>query len=165
MKKNIAELPVTFIEKSNRYTNSAMFAYSKNLTLLSYCPPKAKKKIVVMLSTMYPEGDKPNSTVLPEIIDFYNRTKIGLDTFDQLVHRYTTARKSRRWPLRIFYNLLDFVVGINLVVLCKGSNTSGQELIPNRRSFLKNLSTDLVTPLMREWLEIQTLLKELRDVI
>ena len=165
IKKNKAEVPELLIQVKDRLKNSAMFAYSKYLTLLSYCPPKSKqKKIVLLLSTMHPEGDKPNSTVLPEIVDFYNRTKGGVDTFDQLVHRYTVARKSRRWPLRVFYNLLD-IVGINSNILCKGSKAPERELMPNRRAFLKKLGRDLVTPLMRERLKIRSLPSELRQII
>lgn len=165
IKKNKAEIPESFIQVRGRQVNSGMFAYSEYFTLLSYCPPKSKqKKVVLLLSTMHPEGDKPNSVVLPEIIDFYNRTKGGVDTFDQLAHRYTVARKTRRWPLRIFYNLLD-IVGINSNVLHKGSQAPEKESIPNRRSFLKNLARDLVTPLMRERLEIRSLPVELRVII
>lgn len=165
IKKNKPEVPESFIQVRDRQKNSAMFAYSEFLTLLSYCPASSKqKKTVLLLSTMHPEGDKPNSTVLPEIVDFYNRTKGGVDTFDQLAHRYTVARKSRRWPLRMFYNLLD-IVGINSNILHKGSNTPEKEFMPNRRSFLKKLAQDLVTPLMRERLEIRSLPLELRVVI
>ena len=43
----------------------------------------------------------------PEIINFYNSTKADVDTLDQLVRFYTVQRKTRRWPLTIFFNVLD----------------------------------------------------------
>lgn len=77
-----------------RHINFAVFCYSAELTLLSYCPPKTKKKIVRMFSTVHGKGDEPNTTKLPEIIKFYNSTK-GVDTLDQMCHNtYSTGRKT-----------------------------------------------------------------------
>jgi len=40
------------------------------------------------------------------IVD-YNETKGAVDTLDQLVGIYTCKRKTSRWPMIVFYNLLD----------------------------------------------------------
>lgn len=45
LKKNKAEIPPTFLELRGREKNTAMFAFSGVQTLLSYCPPKHKKKV------------------------------------------------------------------------------------------------------------------------
>lgn len=138
LRQNKKEIPPSFLDLKDRQANSAMFCYSNTLTLLSYCPPKTKKKIVVMLSTMHENGDQPNSTNLPEIIQFYNSTKGGVDTLDQLCHTYSTGRKTRRWPLCLFYNLLD-IVGYNSMVLLRGSCAPNKEKLENRRSHLKKI--------------------------
>lgn len=39
--------------------------------------------------------------------NYYNKTKIGVDTMDQMLTRYTTHRRTNRWPLAFFYNILD----------------------------------------------------------
>ncbi|KAK0050592.1 piggyBac transposable element-derived protein 4 [Biomphalaria pfeifferi] len=52
-----------------------MFAFSGVLTLLSYCPPKPKKKIVMLLSTMHRRGDTTETVRLPDMVQFYNETK------------------------------------------------------------------------------------------
>ncbi|CAH2103893.1 unnamed protein product [Euphydryas editha] len=79
------------------------------LTLLSYCSQESVKKKVLMLSTMHDSLDEDNESFLPEIIAFYNKTKCGVDVFDQLSKKYSTSRKTRRWPLCIFYSLLNTV--------------------------------------------------------
>lgn len=117
-----------------------------------------------MLSTMHEKGDEPNSTELPEIIQFYNSTKGGVDTLDQLCHTYSTNRRTRRWPLCLFYNLLN-IVGYNSMILLRGSNEPEKEILTNRRSYLKKLALDLVKPQMQHRLETPTLGRELRQTI
>lgn len=142
-----------------------MFAYSHQLTLLSYCPAKKNKKIVLMLSTMHEKGDEANENKnLPDIIQFYNETKGGVDTMDQLCHTYSCSRKTRRWPLCLFYNLLN-IIGINGMILLKGSNTREKEIIINRRLFLKELAMALVRPHMMSRLNTPTLPRHLRETI
>ncbi|KAJ8933271.1 hypothetical protein NQ314_014099, partial [Rhamnusium bicolor] len=109
-------------------------------------------------------GDEPYTTKLPEIKKFCNSTKGGVDTLDQLYHTYSTGRKTRRWPLCLFYNLLN-IVGYNSLVLLRGSDAPDKEIISNRRAYLKKLSLDLVKPHMESRLEIPTLRRELRQTI
>ena len=54
------------------------FCFSSELTLLSY--QQKSNKNVLVLSTMH-SGKNFNETK-PEIINFYNSTKGGVDTFD-----------------------------------------------------------------------------------
>lgn len=39
----------------------------------------------------------------PDIITFYNSTKSGVDTVDELKENYSMARISNRWSLRVFF--------------------------------------------------------------
>ncbi|KAJ8876655.1 hypothetical protein PR048_021102 [Dryococelus australis] len=112
MKSNKSEISPLFKGIRGRKRNSAMFAFSGEETLLSYCPPKKKKKIVAMLSTMHDRKDEDKTVRIPEIIEFYNATKGDVDCFDKLCHTYSVSRKTRRWPLCIFYGLQN-AVGIN----------------------------------------------------
>lgn len=165
MKINKPEIPQSFRETSGRSKNTAMFAFSKELTLLSYCPPKSKtKKIVTLLSTMHDTADTNSIVTLPEMIEFYNSTKGGVDTFDQLCHRYSVSRRTRRWPLCIFYGILN-LVGINTAVLLNGSCSKNKEVYTNRRLYLKNLALSLMKPHMAERLRWPTLPTYLRETI
>ena len=43
----------------------------------------------------------------PHMIMYYNKYKTGVDTMDQMVSRYTCHRRTQRWPLAMFFNILD----------------------------------------------------------
>lgn len=98
---------------------------------------------------MHEKGDEPSSVYLPEITEFYNSTKGGVHTLDQLCHNYCGS-KTRRWPLCLFYTLLN-IVDINSIILLRGS--ADKEIISNRRSYLKKLAFDLLRPHMLYRLE------------
>ena len=42
---------------------------------------------------------------VPETIASYNKTKYGVD---QMARKYSVKARSFRWPLQIFFNILDF---------------------------------------------------------
>lgn len=165
MRVNKAELPLSFTNKKDRKRNTAMFAFSEDLVLLSYCPPKSKtKKIVILLSSMHDVADEDKTVQLPEIIQFYNSTKGGVDSIDKLCHQYSVSRKTRRWPLCMLYGLLN-IVGVNTLVLLNGSEAKDKERVSNRRLYLKKLALSLMQPYMRERLTWPTLPVYLRENI
>ncbi|KAJ8930420.1 hypothetical protein NQ314_016746 [Rhamnusium bicolor] len=123
-----------------------------------------KKKKLLLCSRLCTKDVEPYTTKLSEIIKFYNSTKGDVDTLDQLCHTYSTGRKARRWPLRLFYNLLN-IVGYNSLVLLRGSDAPDKEIITNRRAYLKKLALDLVKPHIESRLEIPSLRRELRQTI
>ena len=83
----------------------------------------------------------------PEIVEFYNKTKAAYDALDQKVRHYTTYRKMYRWPLAVFYNILD-ISAYNAYVLLKirppaqGIDNSP----PARFKFLCSLGEQLLKP-------------------
>ncbi|XP_040565532.1 uncharacterized protein [Lepeophtheirus salmonis] len=76
---------------------------------------------------------------LPESIQYYNETKYGVDILDQMARLYSTKMSSRRLPLQVFYNILDFA-GINAVILY--IEVTGKKI--TRRQLLNNLITELI---------------------
>lgn len=96
-------LPASFCGNS-RIIGSEFIFHDNNYTIVRYTEKPGKS--VTLLSSMHRskcimENNKPS------IIDFYNETKAGVDTLDQLIRYYTVRRKTRRWPLVLFYNILD----------------------------------------------------------
>ncbi|GFS04827.1 PiggyBac transposable element-derived protein 4 [Elysia marginata] len=82
------------------------FAFRENATLVSY--QSNNKKNVIPLSNQHTISaivDGPKTK--PEIIEFYNKTKSGVDLFHLKCHALTTKGKTRRWPMVYFYNVLD----------------------------------------------------------
>ena len=67
-----------------------------------------KKKKVMLLSSHHGrakiEGGQKKK---PEIVQFYNETKSGVDVLDSMVRMYSTKATTRRWPVAMFYDLLD----------------------------------------------------------
>ena len=64
--------------------------------ILKYTDPNSEETVTMHSTKTINEERKKK----PEIIDFYNSTKGGVDTFDQKAHFYTISRKPQRWPLR-----------------------------------------------------------------
>lgn len=163
LRKNKADIPPEFLKKKDSVPSSD-FVYDKNMTMVSFSPKKPK--IVVLLSTFHTNGQIDEETNKPEIVLFYNSTKGGVDTYDQLCHSKTVARKTRRWPLRVFYGMLDGA-GINSYVIL---NANKEKLNPNskripRRQFLQKLAMQLVIPHLKNRLKVPTLSRYLRLLI
>ena len=71
------------------------------------CYPQ-KGNVVTIKSTMHLSKRKEvRSKTKPKVIMYYNSTKGGLNTMDQLVRGYSTKRMTRRWPMAIFYYMVD----------------------------------------------------------
>lgn len=155
LRKNKREIPPTFL--TNKVPGRSLFGFDNNKTLVSYSP-KANK-VVILLSSMHFDNAVDQETGKPEIILDYNRTKGGTDTFDQLCHTYSVSRKTRRWPLRFFFGILD-QCGVNAKVLFSLGTTN-----QSRRKFLHELSWQLAEPFIRSRLQSKTLHRPLRIAI
>jgi hypothetical protein len=119
---------------------SSWFFFSGSNTILSY-QAKEKKRPVILLSMshQYPEvfDDEKN---LPVMINDYNRTKIGVDLVGQCINNYTVRRITRRWPMMVFFNIID-IAGVNAMAiwLCQNPDWSNKHTHV-RRLFLAELS-------------------------
>ena len=143
-------LPLALLPKNARQRDvgSSMFAYQDNLTMVSF---KAKKtKVVLMLSTFHHNDALVDGK--PEVVHYYNKTKCGVDALDQLVRNYSCYRKSRRWPMALFADIID-IAAYNAFVLFRERRTAeaqrGDSALSKRRfDFLKNLGEALIRPMM-----------------
>ena len=69
---------------------------------------------------------------------YYNHTKSDADNIDQMARLYNTKVTSRRWPLQVFYYILDFSA-INAKIFY--NETNGTKL--SRRKFIIELIQEL----------------------
>ena len=99
-KKNKREILVAFLPIKEKTINSSMFGFQKKVSLVSFNPHKNKS--VILLSTMHKNISINAEAEKPGIIHFYNSTKGGVDTVDQLCGNYSVSKRTRRWPLCIF---------------------------------------------------------------
>lgn len=75
---------------------------------------------------------------LPETVEYYNKTKAGVDVLDQMARYHTCKSATRRWPVACFFNIIDCAC-INAYIVYKevtGINIS-------RMQFLIDLTKEL----------------------
>jgi len=120
IRKNRRELPEKLpqMEKDMMRYESRFFLNSNKKCSLTVYKSKSEKSVCV-LSSMHESctfGGGPKN--LPETVNFYNKTKHGVDMFDSMTRMYSTKAGSRRWPMHVFYNLLD-IVALNSWIIYK----------------------------------------------
>lgn len=143
VRKNKREIPVEFQPNRTRAVKSTLFGFTTTTTMMSYVPKK--RKSVILLSTLHKDAaiDKESENAhKPEVLTFYNMTKGGVDTNDKLCATYNVGRRTRRWPMVVFFHLIN-VCAINALVIYNSTN-NGNPL--NRRNFLKKLGRELAEP-------------------
>jgi hypothetical protein len=146
VRRNKAQIPKEFVTK--RPHLSSLVAYCNNMQLVSYMAKPSK--CVITLSTLHntstfenDESKKPSS-----IID-YNATKYPVDMIDQMCNEFSTRRKIRRWPMTLFFHIID-TCGINAYITWLKLFPDWQvgKAKQRRQLFLKELSLELMKPWM-----------------
>jgi len=146
LRKNKPEIPVEFLSNKNRPVGSTMFAFNDNLTVVSYVPKV--NKAVLLLSSKHHDRKVDSSNGKPHIILDYNKTKGAVDTVDQMRHKYSVRRGTKRWPLCVFYNMLD-IAALNALVIWKEKNPDwNKNKRFKRRLFLEELGTCWISHLL-----------------
>ena len=153
-------LPKPLIEMTLRVGESvALYHYEHNLTHITHQASKNKK--VQLLTTIH---HRPSviEKVKTDPQMFYNATKGGVDTFDQLCANTSCIRSTRRWPLCFFFNLINLIF-TNSYILHQVQAGLGRKL--SRHDF----GLRVVDHLTRLWavsrLQAKTLPRELRYLI
>lgn len=75
----------------------------------------------------------------PEIVTYYNRTEDAVNKNNKLCESYSLNLKTTRWPLIIFFSMLN-MAGINSQVILTANGVNVGRL----RIFLKKLGEHLV---------------------
>lgn len=145
LRKNKTYIPAEMKAHKDKAIGSTSFGFRKNVTMCSYVP--RKNKAVLLLSSIHYNGEIAESGK-PEIIEFYNKTKGGVDVMDQLFAEYTTKRATKRWPLS-FFNVLD-ITALAAYKLYYMNN----DMIPNSANrwklFLRKLAEEMCMPIIEE---------------
>ncbi|GFO46007.1 PiggyBac transposable element-derived protein 4 [Plakobranchus ocellatus] len=100
-----------------------------------------------------------------EVVCFYNGAKGGVDKMDQMAKQFSTKRKSRRWPLFYFCNMLD--------LSCLAANIIFKENKPNdllshqnaRSDFIRDFAGGLAGGHLRRRSQISALSRELKFIM
>ncbi|XP_039633663.1 piggyBac transposable element-derived protein 4-like [Perca fluviatilis] len=145
VRANKPELPPALVSKTNRARFSSKFAFTETHALVSYRPKKQRN--VLLMSTLHRDAAvSSRDDKRPKIIEDYNRNKGGVDNLDKVTSVYTCKRMTTRWPLVVFYNMLD-VSAYNSFVLWSEINPAWNKGKNNRRRlFMEELGRQLVMP-------------------
>lgn len=81
----------------------------------------------------------------PEIVEYYNKTKNGVDTFDQMCAQYSCNRKTERWSLWLFYSILNAAV-INYLIIYKDNMDCDGKPTHKRKDYMEKLAMQLIKP-------------------
>ena len=86
---NRRHLPLFLLPKqaTGHEIGSSLFAFKDDLTMVSWHPKQSK--FVLLLLSLHHNSNIAESGK-PEIVEFYNKTKAGVDALDQKVCHYTT---------------------------------------------------------------------------
>ena len=125
VKRNKTFLPKEFQQKKHLPLNDSAFLFRPETTLVSY--QSKKQKNVLLLSTMHnqPDIDSMSALKKPEIVLYYNKTKGGVDAMDQMAKAFTVKRKTKRWPLVVYFNMIDLAsIAARVVFQCKYPTSS-----------------------------------------
>lgn len=140
LSKDKREIPSEFQADRRRPVKSSLFGFSGDITLLSYVPKK--KKNILLVSTMHNLKEIDGTTGKPEMLLFYNKTKGGVDALDNKCSKFSSGRKTRRWPLAIFFRIVDICLSnTHLLYLCHKNNP-----LLKRFNFVQELVNELIRP-------------------
>ncbi|GAU87259.1 hypothetical protein RvY_00139 [Ramazzottius varieornatus] len=144
IRKSRPEIPSAFLPSKYREVHSSLFGHTSDFTLVSYVPKKGKA--VTLLSSMHLDADIDESSKeeKPEIVMEYNRTKAGVDTLDQLTGNYSCRRKTSRWPMALFYDILDISALDAYIIWCEINPGWNSTLPTKRRMFLQDVSKKMM---------------------
>ena len=141
IRRNRAEWPAAFTITKERKPFTTLYGFQEDATIISYCPKKSK--VVTLLSTMHNDrGSEAGAENKPEIIRYYNSTKGGVDTLDQMVRCYSKKRMTRRWPMVVFFNMID-ISALNAIIVWIKLRPSFRNKTKIRRSLLIELAKSL----------------------
>lgn len=162
LRSNKREIPDKLKNFRSRAIGTSMFCYDGDKTLVSY---KAKSnKVVFVLSTVHDQPNINETSGKPEIIHFYNETKGAVDTVDQMCSNMCTNRKTKRWPLCMFYNMLNLST-INSYVIHVSNNIRNNKKPMSRRDFVMKIGDQLMEPWLRQRLQTVTLRRDIKVMI
>lgn len=161
LRKDKKCIPEEFLQNPKRPVGSSLYGFrpEEKTTILSYVPQK--NRAVMLVSSMHHTVKDNEVKRKPEIISNYNSTKCGVDLLDMKCAIFSSNRRTRRWPMAIFYRLLNIgTVNSYIMFLCFKNSPD-----MTRFQFIKELGYELITPHLQARLTSYSLPRELRVTI
>ena len=138
VRKQRKEIPkVETMMKSKPLYSTVVYQPPSNATLTIYKAKKAKL-LYLLSSTHKTVCIEETHKKLPKTIKYYNLSKVGVDGLDQMAQYHTCKSATRRWPVTVFFNIIDCAC-INAFVIYR--RVTGHRL--SRREFLLQLIKEM----------------------
>uniref|UniRef100_A0A1B6L6A3 PiggyBac transposable element-derived protein domain-containing protein n=1 Tax=Graphocephala atropunctata TaxID=36148 RepID=A0A1B6L6A3_9HEMI len=119
LRKNKRDTAVSpeYTTHKNRQLYRSFFVHKVQVTILS-CKSKQNKVVLLLSSLNRPDeiDTKSGEAMKPQMLTYYNQIKDGVYTLDKLKATYNVARKTNRWPLSLFFALLN-IATVNAYIM------------------------------------------------
>ena len=151
------EIPHSLNNRMELYSSTFLYNHDDGVYLVAYQAKRNKKPVVLLIST------HTNSLVTADKckkrlnLD-YNKRKGGVDMFDENLEEFSCRRKTVRWPLLFFYNMLDAAANNSYILLKKSGRYA-----KSKKAFLKHLTFQLATPAVEARLRLPNQKHTVRD--
>ena len=138
IRKHRKEIPAMLRENREAHASKFLYDHENKITIVSYAPRRNRQ--VLLRSSSHGRGiissDDPANR--PEMILDYNVGKGGVDQLDENLGEFSCLRKTVRWPLLVFFNMVD--------VSCNNSflHMKRDGYLKSKKVFMRNLSIQLV---------------------
>ena len=106
------------------YSSTFLYNHHDDVCLVAYQPKRNKKPVVLLSSTHTNSSVTADECKKPLMILNYNQRKDGVDMFDENLEEFSCRRKTVRWPLLFFYNMLDAAANNSYILLKKSGRYS-----------------------------------------
>ena len=112
-RNNRRELPQVAKAKQQLHDTTLFKTATSSTSEALRCYQCKKAKSVMILNTLHSDAavsSENNPKKKPETVLFYNKTKAGVDVVDQMTRKYSVKAACRRWPVHVFYNVIDLAI-------------------------------------------------------
>ena len=132
------------------------------MTLVSYLPNTATAKKNVLLMPSIHSQPTVVENGKPEIIQFYNETKGGTDTFDQMCAHFSCSRKTNRWPMCMFFGIVNAAVVNSFLIYRENTSKAQPGIRIQRKKFMRDLALSMIRPACEERISVSTLARHIK---
>nr|XP_061840556.1 piggyBac transposable element-derived protein 4-like [Nerophis lumbriciformis] len=147
IRHNKPQIPPQLLLTKDRQVFSSVFAFLSDRTLVSYVPKRGKNVLLMSTKHRAPEVERSVKRK-PQMVLDYAFCKRAADHLDQACATYTCRRKSRRWPMTLFYHMVDVSCFNAFVIFTSVNPEWNANKGYRRRVFLETLGRALVAPAM-----------------
>uniref|UniRef100_A0A146LP75 PiggyBac transposable element-derived protein 4 n=4 Tax=Lygus hesperus TaxID=30085 RepID=A0A146LP75_LYGHE len=152
IKTNKKELPEFFSDMNykHRKSGSSILLYAGNVTAVSYKPCN-NTGLLSLVSTCHKGQALTNESGKPQVVLDYEATRGAVEAFLGNCSKMTTGRKTFRWPLTMFYQIIDMAIQNSYVVY--SHNFISKRKDPKARVLSKlDFALTLVRQLSNAWM-------------